>query len=180
MLISTQLDTFDPTRFPMPTQCAPDFPKYRNEFNPVCIEESEGLYDVVASIETPRAGEVIIEGFPNRDSARRWIAQRGLDLVSPVTKQPALEQHSTTGVRYDGAVETTYDHIHVQPTTDTISGCNACGRPNYVRENREAVDPNGLQLFDLEITSNGQQIAVTRLCPECIKDLRAKLYPFSA
>jgi len=79
-----------------------------------------------------------------------------------------VEPHSTMGIRgRSSKMGETYEHIVVGPTTDRIAACNACGRC-------------GLQLFDLQISGNGYQTLVTKLCSDCIKDLRGKLFPFSA
>ena len=72
------------------------------------------------------------------------------------------------------------DRITIEPTTHSIASCNCCGRANYDRSNRDGIVPSGLKLFNLGITSNGYQTSITVLCPDCVKDLRAKLFPFSA
>jgi hypothetical protein len=93
-----------------------------------------------------------------------------------------IEKHSTTGMRFNqmGHKEEEYEHISVQPCMDSIASCNACGRPNYDRSVKDKIEPSGLELFDLSINSNGFQASVTKLCPDCIKDLRSKLFKFSA
>ena len=57
--------------------------------------------------------------------------------------------------------------------------CNACGRSNYVRS-VDSIMPSGLELFELGVNSNGYQVSVIRFCPDCIKELRSKLFDFSA
>lgn len=93
-----------------------------------------------------------------------------------------IEKHSTTGVRHNLKTHESeeYEHITVRPCTDSISSCNACGRANYERNVKDKVEPSGLQLVELVINSNGWQGSVTILCPDCIKDLRTKLFPHSA
>ena len=93
-----------------------------------------------------------------------------------------VQKHSTTGVHYNlmNHQDEEYEHISVRPCKDDIASCNACSRSNYDRENKNEITPSGLQLFDLVINSNGFQAQVIRLCPDCIKDLRSKLFQFSA
>jgi hypothetical protein len=93
-----------------------------------------------------------------------------------------VEQHSTTGTVYGRSpkMKESYEHITVHPTKDMICSCNSCGRQNYDPTAKDIVAPSGLNLFDLCISSNGYQIQVIHLCPDCIKDLRSKLFPFSA
>ena len=92
----------------------------------------------------------------------------------------ALAPYSPTGTVYQHGAIKTYEHIATAPTTDTIASCNACGRANYERTEAGDVTPNGLQLIDVAVNPNGVQRSITKLCPECIKDLRAKLFPHSA
>lgn len=93
-----------------------------------------------------------------------------------------IEKHSTTGIGRNIRTheDFEYEHISIRPCEDSISGCNSCGRPNYERSVKDKIEPTGLQLFNLVINPNGFQAQVIRLCPDCIKDLRSKLFQFSA
>ena len=88
-----------------------------------------------------------------------------------------IQKHSTIGIRYDGEE---YERITMAPTEETIASCMACGRANYDRADREGITPSSLELFDLTINMNGFQSTRLLLCPDCIKDLRSKVFPFSA
>ena len=92
-----------------------------------------------------------------------------------------IEKHSTTGRRLGNDEQMhEYEHISIRPCSDNTSSCNSCGRPNYEKNAKDKIKPTGLQLFELLINPNGYQAQMIRLCPDCIKDLRSKLFQFSA
>ena len=93
----------------------------------------------------------------------------------------AVQEHSTKGIRHEFYGESAeYERITMAPTKETIASCTACGRANYDRADQEEITPSGLELFDLVINMNGFQSMRLQLCPDCIKDLRSKVFPFSA
>lgn len=62
----------------------------------------------------------------------------------------------------------TYQHIRVEPETELISSCNACGRASYVQAPKlGSVSSSGIRLVKVMLNPNGFQVTVTNLCRDC-------------